>query len=411
MLSVRDLERLAFCSPIRGVGKVVLLVEAIFARPDTKTSWAAIDTMAAACGCDRRTVMRARTALERNEALIVVADGGGAGKTTRRRIAIPEADPDDALPETLDFDLVHDVLRRSRAKGPARAVHIAMALLADRASGEAEAGRDTLASVTGLGRRTVIDAVKELVELGEVAVVQAGGGRGRRAVYALCSNVVELAPADGAQTRMVGSQQGQRRTVSNQTGAVPHRSEKGARAPLFDGRETQPETVQKRGSETVRLCPPKNRRNGRDRKRPPNPPPSGGQELAGLNQDQTEIGSSARVAGRNPRALGTNPRARRQLDSHPEFKDAWRRMMTEVESSNSLLAIQLAHAGPELDGDRVVFSGPAASLLRERYAVRLVALAERHGLRLEQRVVNAARRMTDGAPKEATIEAAGAESR
>ncbi|MBA3746428.1 MAG: hypothetical protein H0W96_02925 [Solirubrobacterales bacterium] len=41
MLSVRDLERLAFCSPARGAGKVVLLVEAIFASPDTQTSWPA----------------------------------------------------------------------------------------------------------------------------------------------------------------------------------------------------------------------------------------------------------------------------------------------------------------------------------------------------------------------------------
>lgn len=88
MLSIRDLERLAFCSQVRGAAKVVLLAEAIFARPDTQTSWAAIDTVASACGCDRRTVMRARSALEAEGALTVLADGGGAGKTTRRRIAI-----------------------------------------------------------------------------------------------------------------------------------------------------------------------------------------------------------------------------------------------------------------------------------------------------------------------------------
>lgn len=55
MLSVRDLERLAFCSPARGAGKVVLLVEAIFASPDGQTSWPAIDT---ALACTARGVTR-----------------------------------------------------------------------------------------------------------------------------------------------------------------------------------------------------------------------------------------------------------------------------------------------------------------------------------------------------------------
>jgi len=407
MLSVRDLERLAFCSPARGAGKVVLLVEAIFASPDTQTSWPAIDTVASACGCDRRTVMRARSVLERDGLLTVVSDGGGARRTTRRRIAIPEIDPDDALPQELDFGLVHHILRNSRGKGPARAAHIAMALLADGTSGEAEAGRDTLASITGLGRRTVVEAVRNLIELGEVTVVQAGGGRGRRAVYALQSNIVELTPADGAQTRMVGIQQGERRTLADETGAEPHRLEKGARAPLFDGRQTRPKTVQKRGSETVQLCPPKNRRNRRDRKMPPNPPPSGGQPHSGLNRDRTEVRSSDRAAGRNPRALGTNPRARRRLESQPELQAAWLSLMAEAESSNVVLAIQLMHAGPELDGDRVIFSGPAASLLRERYAVTVVEMAERQGLKLEQRVIDVAHRARGSRAGSARGETAG----
>lgn len=205
---------------------------------------------------------------------------------------------------------------------------------------------------------------------------------------------------------MARGEQGQSGTVSKETGAEPHHFGKGARAPLFDGRETRPERVQETRSERVRLCPPKNRRKGRDGKKPPNPPPSGGQDLPDLEQDQTIVPSSARVAGRNPRALGTNPRARRQLACHPELHDAWLSIMAEAESSNRLLAIQLASAGPEVDGDRVVLSGPTATCLLERYAVRLMALAERHGLQLEQRVVDAARRITDRPQNSATGERA-----
>ncbi len=140
---------------------------------------------------------------------------------------------------------------------------------------------------------------------------------------------------------------------------------------------------------------------------PPNPPPSGGQPHSGLNRDRTEVRSSDRAAGRNPRALGTNPRARRRLESQPELHAAWLSLMAEAESSNVVLAIQLMHAGPELDGDRVIFSGPAASLLRERYAVTVVEMAERQGLKLEQRVIDVAHRARGSRAGSARGETAG----
>ena len=300
----------------------MLLIEAILARPDTKTSWAGIDTMAAACGCDRRTGMRARAALEGKGALVVVADGGGAGKTTRHRIAIPKTDPDDALPATLDFGLVHHVLRRSRAKGRARAVHIGMALLADR-GGEAEAGRDTLVSVTGLGRRTVIDAVKELVELGEVVVVQAGGGRGRRAVYGLRSNVAELTPVNGAQIRirMVGPEEGQSRTVRPKQAGAARFGKACACAPVGPSRKPARNGAEKRVRKGAAV-PPKNTRKGGDRKSPPTPRRAGartGRPQSGPGECSSRCWAQSESAGHQSEGKATArvpPRVPRFMARH-----------------------------------------------------------------------------------------------
>lgn len=74
------------------------------------------------------------------------------------------------------------ILANSRAKSSARLTAIALAELSDR-DGYASATAETLAGFCHHSPRQVRRDIDALVKLGEVAVVDPGGGRGRAPVY------------------------------------------------------------------------------------------------------------------------------------------------------------------------------------------------------------------------------------
>lgn len=102
----------------------------------------------------------------------------------------------------MSFSVTALVWSRSRAKGIAKLVHLALADHA-RADGRGWASVERLPEKTGLDRRTVQRSLRALEDLGE-AVVIAGGGRGRAYTFYLpvVQRAEDAAPETAAERRL-----------------------------------------------------------------------------------------------------------------------------------------------------------------------------------------------------------------
>jgi hypothetical protein len=141
-------------------------------------AWPGTRVAAARAGLSHSQYLAARAGLEQRELILVEAPGGGRGNSPLVALRFAERGP--WFDGEINARLFERTLGYTRASGAARLLLGTLAALADDAGQVADLSTDDLRAATGMADSTYRHAQRALRAAGELSLLAAGGGRGRK---------------------------------------------------------------------------------------------------------------------------------------------------------------------------------------------------------------------------------------
>jgi hypothetical protein len=307
---------------LAGGERLVAFSLASFAGRDD-CAWPGASIAAARAGLSRSRYLMVRDRLVARGLVVVESEASGRGRSSL--LALPFVSVGPWWEAEINAELCEAVLSRTRRRGPARLLLAAMAALADADGVVTGLSKEELCAAAGVEDRTYRRARGELLECGEVELVEGGGGRGNTNVWQLRTlpGAAAAAPPVRRVAAPVGARPllatvaapagencpvvtgvpvvkgGQDRTVSEQNCPVwsgVSESKGGQDRTLFD--ETPTETPAETPAPNARAG--KEPQNPRTREDPPNPP-AGGSSSDSILIEKTYITARGRKRRRHVR--------------------------------------------------------------------------------------------------------------
>ena len=167
---------------LAGGERLVAFSLASFAGRDDR-AWPGALIAAARAGLSRSRYLLVRDRLVERGLVVVESEASGRGRSSL--LALPFVSAGPWWEAEINAELFEAVLSRTRRRGPARLLLAAMAALADTDGVVSGVSKEELCAGAGVEDRTYRRARGELLECGEVELVEGGGGRGNTNVWQL----------------------------------------------------------------------------------------------------------------------------------------------------------------------------------------------------------------------------------
>ena len=162
--------------------RLVAFSLASFAGRDDR-AWPGASIAAARAGLSRSRYLLVRERLVARGLVVVESQASGRGRSSL--LALPFVSAGPWWEAEVNAELFEAVLSRTRRRGPARLLLAAMAALADAHRVVSGLSTEELCAAAGVEDRTYRRARGELLESGDLELVEGGGGRGNTNVWQL----------------------------------------------------------------------------------------------------------------------------------------------------------------------------------------------------------------------------------
>ena len=165
---------------LAGGERLVAFSLASFAERDD-CAWPGASIAAARAGLSRSRYLVVRDRLVASGVVVVESEASGRGRSSLPALPFVSAGP--WWEGELNAELFEAVLSRTRRRGPARLLLATLAALADASGVVSGLTKEEVCGAAGIEDRTYRRARAELLECGELELVESGGGRGNTNVW------------------------------------------------------------------------------------------------------------------------------------------------------------------------------------------------------------------------------------